>query len=111
MDECVHLKVTIPKSVSMKFRELVNLKHPMYDRGALSYEVEMALRQYIASYTLNTHAQDTKSSMPNVEKANPNPKVYLFKKQIFKWLFLIPSVLYQLLFQLLHQICYRYNLL
>ena len=70
----------------MKFRELVNLKHPMYDRGALSYEVEQALRQYIASYTLNTHAQDTKSSMPNVEKSNPNPRVYLFKQQIFKWL-------------------------
>jgi hypothetical protein len=36
--------------LNAKFRELVNMKHPQYQRGGLSFEVEQALSQYLASY-------------------------------------------------------------
>jgi hypothetical protein len=49
-------------------------------------KVEQAMRQYIASYTVITHAQNTKPSMLHIEKASPNPKIYSFKQDIFKWL-------------------------
>ena len=88
LEESVQLKVRIPKSLSVKFRELVNLKHPTYKLGGLSFEVEQALRQYIATYK---QQQNTNSSL-YAEKSNPSFKVYAFKQDILKWL--IESELY-----------------
>jgi hypothetical protein len=68
----VQLTVRIPRSLSAKFRELVNMKHPTYKLGSLSYEIEQAMRQYIASYTVITHAQSTNTNTKqslHVEKA------------------------------------------
>ena len=98
-DDYVCIKASIPRSLSTKFRELVNLKHPMYQKGALSYEVEMALRQYIASYmttpthiNTDTHSQQNDNLAIKAEQSNPNPKIYSLKKDILKYF--IESQLY-----------------
>jgi len=64
------------------------MKHPQYQKGGLSFEIEQALRQYLASYK---QQQNTNSSL-YAEKSNPSFKVYSFKQDIFKWL--IESELY-----------------
>ena len=75
------LKVNVSKSLLLRFRELVSVKHP-YRRGALRYEVEQALAQYIATYK-QTH--NTKNPM-QAENSNPTPKVYKLKQDIYKYL-------------------------
>jgi hypothetical protein len=67
--------------MSERFRELVSRKHK-FSKGALSYEVEAALSQYVASYY--TQTQSTKNALQ--QQQNPFPKVYELKQQIFKWL-------------------------
>ena len=92
-EEYVHLKVSIPKSVSTRFRELVNMKHPRFEKGVLSYELEQAMRQYIASYmTTHTHIDAKVQPQIKAEQSNPNPTIYKLKQDIFKYF--IDSQLY-----------------
>jgi len=58
--ERVKLGVFIDRKVVEKLRELISLKYKKYEKGLLSYEVEQALRNWIALHT-NTH----KISIPN----------------------------------------------
>ena len=81
-EDTVYLKVTISKSVSDRFRELVNKKHVYFERGILSYEVEQALSQYIASYN-RSGARTQESQIP---KANPSPKIYKLQEDIKEYL-------------------------
>jgi hypothetical protein len=80
-EDTVQFKVTVPKSLSERFREVVSAKHG-FQRGALSYEVTIALSQYIATYK---QIQNTKNSM-SIEESNPIPKVYDLKKSVFEYL-------------------------
>ena len=75
------LKVNVSRSLLLRFRELVSAKHP-YRRGALRYEVEQALSQYVA-WSKQTH--DTKNPM-HAKNSNPTPKVYQLKQDIYKYL-------------------------
>ena len=75
------LKVNVSKSLLLRFRELVSAKHP-YRRGALRYEVEQALAQYIATYR-QTH--NTKNLM-QAENSNPTSKIYQLKQEVYKYL-------------------------
>jgi hypothetical protein len=66
--EKTQLKVWINKSLDEKFRSLIQEKYKKYERGLLSYEVENALRYWIA---LHTNAQNIMAG----NKPNPTPKV------------------------------------
>jgi hypothetical protein len=77
------LKVYLTSSVLKDFRELVARKHGLAMRGLISYEVEIALKQYIASYH-STHTSTHKSL--DATPINPFPKVYTAKQEILSWL-------------------------
>lgn len=79
--EYVTFKVTIPKNISDRFREVVSAKHN-YTKGALSYEATIALSQYIATYK---QIQSTQNTL-QVEEANPIPKVFQLKQELFEYL-------------------------
>jgi hypothetical protein len=78
-----HLKVSISKSVLSRFRDLVGQKHPGFERGPLSFEVETALSQYIATYHIQQHST---KNVVQAEKANPGFKVFKLKDDIYKYL-------------------------
>ena len=75
-NERVKLGVFINKEIVDKLREIISLKYRKYEKGLLSYEVELALRNWIALHT-NTH----KISMPN-----PPSKTALVFAQIKNYL-------------------------
>jgi hypothetical protein len=83
LEEKVQLKVRISKSLDERFRQIVKEKHGGYRQGLLSFEAETAFNQYIASYRMQQ--QSTKESL-HAEKANPAPKVYHLKQEIYKYL-------------------------
>jgi len=73
------LQVWIPNTLNEKFRELIARKYPKYEKGLLSYEVEMALRHWLS---LHTRAQSQVLRNP----PNPKPKVYLIFSSVKDWL-------------------------
>jgi hypothetical protein len=87
-EDKVQLKVYLTETLIEKFRTLVALKHQRCKRGLLSYEVEQALKQYIASY--NTQQQYTQKALLRQEqrfcKSNTQPKLYALKQDIIKYL-------------------------
>jgi hypothetical protein len=82
-EERESLNVKIRKSLSEDLRELVVQKHPQYRRGGLTFEVESALAQYIASYRMQQ--QSTNNSL-QAAKSNPSFKVFKLKDDIYKYL-------------------------
>ncbi|RLJ03456.1 MAG: hypothetical protein DRP08_03535, partial [Candidatus Aenigmatarchaeota archaeon] len=76
----VQLLVWIPESLNEKLRSLIQQKYNRYERGLLSYEVEMALRSWIALHT-RAQKQLTTERIPN-----PTPKVQIVFAQVKDWL-------------------------
>jgi len=74
------LQVWIPNTLNEKFRELIHQKYQKYEKGLLSYEVEMALRHWLA---LHTNTQNTFSLSG---KPNPPPRVMHVFNQVKDWL-------------------------
>ncbi len=62
----VQMLVWISGPVDVKFRALIQQKYDEYEKGLLSYEVELAMRNWLA---LHTNAQTP------LVKPNPTPKV------------------------------------
>lgn len=82
IEDKIEVKAYISKSLNERFRKLINQKHGGFMRGLLSYEIEQALAQYVASYNrAGTHTQETQ-----IEKANPSPKIYQLKEDIIQYL-------------------------
>jgi hypothetical protein len=70
MTNKVQVKAWIHDDVQVKLRQLINQKYSKYEKGYLSYEVEQAIRYWLA---LHTKAQ----TIIEVNKPNPTPKVYM----------------------------------
>jgi len=68
IEKKIKIQGWIPKSLDAKFRELITQKYNKYERGLLSYELEMALRSW-----LSLHA-DTQRSIDAKKHPNPEPK-------------------------------------
>lgn len=86
-------KVYISSDLLKDFRQLVARKHGAAMRGLISYEVETALKQYMASYKINQKAHthtaaqnETQREIQMVERANPSPKIYELKENIQHYL-------------------------
>lgn len=77
--EKVQFKVYLPKNLAFQIRKLIMQKYSKYERGLLSYEVEMALRSWLA---LHTKAQNS----IEVEKPNPTPRVYKYFAEVKDYL-------------------------
>jgi hypothetical protein len=77
--EMKKLQVWVSKEVDLKLRQLIAQKYGKYQRGLLSYEVESALKEWIA---LHTKAQ----ASLHMEKLNPNPKVYVVWQEVKSYL-------------------------
>jgi len=73
----VRLEVLISEDVAKKFYELVKMKHENL-RGALSYEVEQALRNWIAAHTSSTQIL--------AKKSNPQPKALVVWERVKEYL-------------------------
>jgi hypothetical protein len=69
--EKVKTSLNLNKELWEKFKEFAFNQHKKF-KGALTYEVEEALRFWIATHT---NAQTT-------NKINPNPKVYIIWQQV-----------------------------
>lgn len=79
MNEKVQLKVYIPLNLSLNLRVLIQNKYSKYEKGLLSYEVEQAIRSWIA---LHTQAQLPLDAKP----PNPIPKVASVFMQVKEYL-------------------------
>ncbi|MEM2612588.1 MAG: hypothetical protein QXJ45_08250 [Thermoproteota archaeon] len=62
--------ITIRKDLVDKFRSLLMQKYPKYEKGILSYEVELAL-----NYWINLHTKAQSSETSKINPINPTPKV------------------------------------
>jgi hypothetical protein len=71
------LRAYVSKEIHDKIRDLAWAKYGRF-RGALSYEVEQALRVWIATHTQNAHKF--------LNAANPQPKVARIFNQVKKYL-------------------------
>jgi hypothetical protein len=78
--EKVKIQGWIPESLDTRFRELISQKYKKYEKGLLSYELEMALRSWLS---LHTKAQ---TEINPQHLPNPTPKVQVVFLQIKKWL-------------------------
>jgi len=67
----VQLKVWISKKANDDLRNLIMHKYEQYEKGLLSYEVEQAIKSWVA---LHTKAQ---KSLDQRKKANPPPRVII----------------------------------
>jgi hypothetical protein len=75
----VKVGVFINEDLMARFRKLIMEKYSKYEKGLLSYEVENALRYWIA---LHTNAQNTMTK----NKPNPTPKVISVWMQVKEYL-------------------------
>ena len=73
----VQILLWINRNTDTKFRHLISQKYTNYEKGLLSYEAELALRNWIA---LHTNAQTP------LNKPNPIPKVQIAFAQIKNYL-------------------------
>jgi hypothetical protein len=79
MTNKVQVKAWIHDDVQLKLRQLINQKYSKYEKGCLSYEVEQAIRHWLA---LHTKAQ----TIIEVNKPNPTPKVYMMFAEVKDYL-------------------------
>jgi len=77
MEEKEKVGLFISRSVMEKFRALIQQKYEKYEKGLLSYEAELAFRNWLA---LHTNAQT------RLIKPNPKPKVALVFAQVKEFL-------------------------
>lgn len=84
--EKVKLQVYIDKDVDRKLRELIQVKHKEYCKGLLSYEVEMALREWMALHT-RTQTLEEPSCVKYVEETvNPPFRIGQVFNQVKEYL-------------------------
>jgi len=69
----------LPKDLVEKFRQFIMKKYYKYEKGLLSYEAEMALRNWLALHTKAQNSLDEK-------KPNPTPRVYLIFAEVKDYL-------------------------
>jgi len=74
----VGIYVCIDEKLYREFRDLVRQKHDKF-RGALSYEVEEAIRHWVLLHTQNTHKTE-------MGKFNPEPKVNRVFRQVKEYM-------------------------
>ena len=74
------LGVWIQTSIDARFRSLIQQKYQKFERGMLSYEVEMALRHWLALHT------NTQTDLEAAPKPNPTPRVMQIFNQVKAWL-------------------------
>jgi len=75
MSQRVKVGIFLDASVVENLRSLIQEKYNKYEKGLLSYEVELALRNWLA---LHTQAQTTLE----IKKPNPTPQVMVIFAQI-----------------------------
>lgn len=80
------LQAWISPELNEKFRELIQKKYKKYERGLLSYEVEMALRSWVALHTNAQNDLEPLNEFSLKTKPNPIPKVMLAFNQIREYL-------------------------
>ena len=73
----VRICALISEDVAKKLRELVKMKYDTM-HGGLSWEIEQALRAWLATHTESTQVSAT--------RANPQPKVLTVWEQVKDWL-------------------------
>jgi len=78
-DRKVQLLVWISEDVDRKLRELIQQKYKEFQKGILSAEVEVAIRNHIAA-----HLNDKNKF--EVKEANPQPRVYSVYQQVKDYL-------------------------
>jgi len=76
----IKMGIWIDSVLAEKLRSLINEKYENYEKGLLSYEIEMALRHWIS---LHTNAQ---KSLDGPKKPNPTPKARLVFAQVKEYL-------------------------
>jgi len=79
MSKKIKIGIWIDSILAEKLRSLREQKYENYERGILSYEIEMALRHWIS---LHTNAQKTLEA----KKPNPTPKASLVFAQVKEYL-------------------------
>lgn len=79
MNNRIQFKVYLDKTLDAKFRALIQDKYQKYEKGLLSYEVEMALRHWLS---LHTEAQSQLLRKP----PNPSPKIALIFSEVKNYL-------------------------
>lgn len=79
MDNRVKVGLFIDKGLIEQFRALIQKKYNTYEKGLLSYEAEMALRNWLS---LHTNAQTSL----DIKKPNPTPKVVIIFSQVKNYL-------------------------
>lgn len=75
------LHISISSETDKNFRSLIMQKYTKIEKGLLSYEVELALKHWLA---LHTSAQN--SDLRFSEKPNPTPKVMLVFAEVKNYL-------------------------
>jgi len=77
--DLAHLHVLLPESLLREFREMIALKYKTIARGLISWEVEQALRNWIALH---------RDEHTDAQIAPPNPPANVFKvyRQVKDWL-------------------------
>ena len=75
MSRKVQIHVWISEDVDRKLRELIQQKYKEFQKGILSAEVEIALRNHIAAH------MNSKNKF-EVEEANPQPRAYFVYQQV-----------------------------
>jgi hypothetical protein len=78
------LQARISPELNVQFRELIQKKYKKYEKGLLSYEVEMALRSWVAQHT--NAQEDLLSTVSSKTKPNPTPKVMVAFNQVKEYL-------------------------
>lgn len=79
MEGRIQFKIYLDRKIAENFRSLIQQKYQYYQKGLLSYEVEMALRYWMS---LHTQAQNT----TDIKKPNPTPHIYLVFNQVKDYL-------------------------
>ncbi|MEM2578520.1 MAG: hypothetical protein QXV88_06540, partial [Candidatus Bathyarchaeia archaeon] len=72
----------LSKNVIERIRLLIQEKYSEYGRGLLSYEVEMALRHWLALHTKTQNLKETKEAV----KPNPTPKAAIIFAEVKNYL-------------------------
>jgi hypothetical protein len=89
-EDIIQFNVYLPRELVDRFKRMIALKYQTHQHGLLSYEVKVALAQYLAMS--NTQTQNTQATI-KADKTNPIPQIYRLKEQIKQYL--VDSNLYE----------------
>jgi len=73
--EKIQLKIYIDKKLNEKFRKFIAVKYKSFARGLLSYEIEMALRNWMSLHTKYKNPTQNDTQVSIIHSPNPPPKV------------------------------------